>query len=96
MELAQKHWYHASEYLPPVAEAAFGKDTPPITPGWSRPVPCYGKVRSMLSSTSANHSLPLPQLNRRSMTLSPISPTIRSAWTMLAFASGVISSAVVR
>ena len=36
-------WYHASEYLSPVADAAFGQGSFRPRNGWSKPEPIYGR-----------------------------------------------------
>jgi hypothetical protein len=86
-------WYHASQYLPPVAEAAFGLGTNQYH-AWlenTRSLLWEGQIDQLIH---ACQQLP-SQDALLSTKQSPISLTTSSVWTMPAFASWAISSAAV-
>ena len=80
-------WYHASQYLTPIAETAFGAGTPQAQQ-WlaqTRTDLWEGRVQDVIQACRT--CLPRAHLLKKR---SPITPTMKNAWTMLVFGNKAI------
>lgn len=80
-------WYHASQYLTPIAEAAFGAGTSQARNGLRKPKLIFGKVVFKMCFKPVAPSCALPIRDPLPKKPSRITPTMRNEWTMPAFDS---------